>query len=163
MLEIEEVAKAIQEELIPKLEHMPSPAELEQFMLGKWGISEEVYSILQVVVKSAAEYRIKSFDDLPSDIRKRIAESSYDLDQMSLLDYYSQFGERATLAKIVSMETLAKKVLEDDYWRSVGLTPFAKFKKRAVTYAEAIAARAAAGREAVRRQNAARARKDAQG
>ena len=160
-LTVEEVVKAIQEELIPKGNF--TMKALEEYMLAKWGSNDETYFVLSLVVKSYAEYSLKSFDDLPVDIRIRIAASPYNLDQAAILDHYSQFGERSTLAKIVSMEAVAKQVLEKDFWRSLGLTPFAKFKERPQTYIEAIAAKEAAGREAVRRQNEARARKDDQG
>jgi hypothetical protein len=160
MLTIDDVVKAIQEELIPKGGF--NMKALEEYMLERWGSNDETYSVLSLVVKSYAEYSLKSFDDLPSDLRERLSASPYNLDQAAILDYYSMFGESATMAKITSMEAIAKRVLEEDFWKSLGKTPFAKFQKRAETYAEAVAAREAAGREAVRRQNEARARADDQ-
>lgn len=154
MLIVDEVAKAIRE----KFTECPSGVELENFMTTRWGKTEEVYAMLRLVVKSGCEFLMDRFDQLPQSIRERLADSQYGLDQIAILDHYSQFGEVSTLAIITQMEGIAARVTEDAFWRSLGLTPFAKYAppRKTSSYAEAVKARWDAGMEAARRQNATR-------
>jgi hypothetical protein len=56
------------------------------------------------------------------------------------------------------MEGMAKRITEEAFWRSFGLTPFAKFKEddRPKSYAEAVKRKWDIGMEAVRKSNAAK-------
>lgn len=161
MIELDEIVGVL------KVEYIPLPIEerprLDEFLFAKWGKTEEVYQALQLVVKSCAEYAMEAFDSLPKDIRGRLSENLFDLDQVAILDHYSTIGEKATFHAISQMEGTAARLTEAAFWKSLGLTPFAKFKKTEThTYEEAVRAKWEAGKEAVRRQNA-RANKDAAG
>ena len=155
MLTVDEVAATIREEFIAKGREFPSTENLETFMITRWGKTDEVYSMLNLVVKSGCEFLMDRFDQLPKLIRERLTQSQYGLDQIAILDHYSQFGEASTLAIIIQMEAIAARVTEEAFWRGLGLTPFAKYMppKKTTSYAEAVKARWDAGMEAVRRQN----------
>lgn len=113
MFSVEDVTKVLMEEFKPS-EDSDVEKELEQFLFERFGKSEEIYSILQIIVKSGAEYKMSVFDDLPSDIRVRLEESPFELDERAILDFYSQFGEIWTIRKISQMEQVAKRILENE-------------------------------------------------
>lgn len=160
-VELEEMIRVLQEEYFPRKDD-PGVPSLEEFVTSRWGKGDDVYHALELVVKSCAEYGMKAFDDLPQQIRERIAENKFDLDQVAILDHYTSFGEKACVHAISQMEGTATRLTEAAFWKSLGLTPFAKFKQsRPQTYAEAMKAKWEAGVEAVRRANESRANKNA--
>lgn len=85
---------------------------LERFMVDRWGSNDEVYKILNTVVKSSSEYVMSRFDQLPQDLRQRLANSPYELDPLTILDQYSMMGESFTSNLISRMEEAAKRLLD---------------------------------------------------
>lgn len=155
MLMIEEVSAVLREEFIPQATKGADPTELEKFMVQRWGATDEVFELLQIVVKSEAQFAMDEFEKLPQSIRERLARSNYPLDERAVLDHYTLMGADSTLKLISNMEAVAKKVSEEAFWKDLGKTPFAQFANRPQSYAENVSSRWKAGVEAVRKLNAA--------
>lgn len=111
MIDMAEVCQELQRQFSQPGKFTSS--QLEHFMVSRWGSNDEVYKILRTVVKSSSEYVMSSFDQLPPDLRQRLAESPFELDPLTILDQYSMMGESFTLNLVSKMEKAAKRLFEN--------------------------------------------------
>lgn len=162
MITLEDVAKKVTEELKKDPNALEGFGDnpLRGFTLHHFG--DDAYRLIQEIDHMRAMKQIQIFDRLPKEIRHRISEFAYPLDMEELYDQchtgpmrlkhvdYKALLDRMESAALAAFRLIVLKSFE-------GAGTNLKLVKKPETYAEAIAAKQAAAKEAVRRQNASRA------